>query len=118
MGTNYYAVRTRPTVEEPIHIGKSSWGWLFLFQEQDNLYHDPPVVWNRYDDVINWLQKYTVDNDLYVIVNEYDDIVSLDEFIDLVDEQQTDPDNLVNPNNFREGIKNVGGYRFEDQWFC
>lgn len=34
MGTNYYAVRNKPTVESPHHIGKSSAGWLFNFQEQ------------------------------------------------------------------------------------
>ena len=33
MGTNYYAVKKRPTIREPLHIGKSSAGWKFLFQE-------------------------------------------------------------------------------------
>ena len=33
MGTNYYAVKKRPTINEPLHIGKSSAGWKFLFQE-------------------------------------------------------------------------------------
>ena len=33
MGTNYYAVKKRPTIKEPLHIGKSSAGWKFLFQE-------------------------------------------------------------------------------------
>lgn len=36
MGTNYYAVKNRPTVCSPIHIGKSSSGWLFLFHEQND----------------------------------------------------------------------------------
>ena len=33
MGTNYYAVKKKPTINEPLHIGKSSAGWKFLFQE-------------------------------------------------------------------------------------
>ena len=33
MGTNYYAVKKKPTIREPLHIGKSSAGWKFLFQE-------------------------------------------------------------------------------------
>ena len=118
MGTNYYAVRTRPTVEDPVHIGKSSWGWLFLFQSQDNSYHYPPIVWNSYDEVKDWLRKYTVDSNDYVIMDEYDNIVQLDELIDIVDEKQNDPYNLENPNNFREGVRNVDGYRFDDRWFC
>ena len=31
MGTNYYAVKNKPTVSSPIHIGKSSMGWKFCF---------------------------------------------------------------------------------------
>ena len=118
MGTNYYAVRTRPTVGEPVHIGKSSWGWLFLFQAQDNPYHNPPIVWNRYEDVIDWLREYTLGDNDYVIMDEYDNIVHLDEFIRMVDEKQNDPHNLENPDNFREGVRNVEGYRFDDRWFC
>mgnify|MGYP007011216904 CR=1 FL=1 len=33
MGTNYYAVKKKPTIREPLHIGKSSAGWKFLFHE-------------------------------------------------------------------------------------
>ena len=65
-----------------------------------------------------WLQKYTVDNNDYVIMDEYDNIVQLDEFIDMVDEKQNDPHNLKNPDNFRWGVMNVNGYRFDDSWFC
>ena len=38
MGTNYYVVRDRPSQMEPVHIGKSSIGWLFGFQDQDLLH--------------------------------------------------------------------------------
>jgi hypothetical protein len=35
MGTNYYAVKNGPTIQELVHIGKSSAGWLFNFQQQE-----------------------------------------------------------------------------------
>lgn len=52
MGCNYYAVLKKPTVREPIHIGKSSCGWLFHFQ--DNEY------WHSYPEVKTWLQENVV----------------------------------------------------------
>ena len=62
MGTNYYAVRTRPTTDTPIHIGKSSYGWLFHFQAQNDHWNDPPLVWNTYDQVKEWLYENTFNN--------------------------------------------------------
>lgn len=117
MGTNYYAVRTRPTVEEPIHIGKSSLGWLFHFQRQNEVWHDPPVAWNTYNQVKDWLKKYTVESNEYVIINEYDQVFSYDEFINLVDAKQNDPLSLANEDNFYYGVDNVDGYRFGSEWF-
>lgn len=116
MGTNYYAVRGKPTIEKPIHIGKSSYGWLFHFQTQNLDYGDPPVVWNTYNQVKDWLRKYTVDSDDYVIITEYDEIIPFKDFIEMVDEKQGDEFNLNNPNNFRN-CRNVDGYRFDDQEF-
>ena len=117
MGTNYYAVRNRPSVQEPIHIGKSSIGWLFSFQSQNDTWNDPPVVWNTYNQVKEWLKKYTVDSQEYVIMDEYDSIITYDEFVKLVDEKQKDKHNLDNPDNFTYS-RNVDGYRFEDREFC
>lgn len=113
MGTNYYAVKSRPSVQVPIHIGKSSIGWLFNFQSQNEKYTEPPVVWNTYNQVKDWLKKYTVDSKEYVIMNEYDEIVSYEDFINLVDEKQKDPKNLSNKDNFTYA-RNVDGYRFYD----
>lgn len=76
MGKNYYAVRTRPTVNEPIHIGKYSGGWLFLFSVQNDEWNDPPVVWHTYEQVKEWLKKHTVDSKEYVILDEYDQEIS------------------------------------------
>lgn len=113
MGTNYYAVRNRPTTQEPIHIGKSSFGWKFNFQSHNESYEIPPVVWNTYEQVIDWLRKYTVETDEFVILDEYDRIVSLDEFVEMVEDKQ----NENNPDDFSYA-RNVNGYRFSDGEFC
>ena len=113
MGTNYYAVRTRPTTDEPIHIGKSSIGWKFLFQAMDEKYNEPPIVWNTYDQVYEWLYKYTVESNDYVIIDEYDRVISFDDFIKLVEAKQSEN----NKDDFTHA-RNVNGYRFTDGWFC
>jgi hypothetical protein len=115
MGTNYYVLKNKPTLETPIHIGKSSCGWLFGFQEQNETWRDVPVVWHTYNQVKEWLKKYTTgENPQYVILNEYDEIISYEEFIDLVDEKQKDEKNLSNPDNFNYYVKNIDGYRFSE----
>ena len=111
MGTNFYAVRTRPTVEEPIHIGKMSRGWLFLFNGYNDISHDPPIIWNTYNQVKEWLYHNTVDKKDYVILNEYDEPIKFDDFFEMIDKWQTDEENLNNPDNFK-WCKNVDGYRF------
>ena len=115
MGTNYYVVPNRPSVQEPIHIGKSSLGWLFGFQAQNEKWNDPPIVWNTWPQVKDWLQKYTVDSAEFVIIN--DEIISLDEFVELVEGKQNDLFCQDNPDNF-EYSRNVDGYRFTDRDFC
>ena len=113
MGCNYYAVKNRPSVSEPIHIGKCSIGWLFHFQAQDDPYHRPPVVWQTYDQVRMWLRDNTMTGE-YVIMNEYDEIIPYDDFIALVEERQNDERCRNNPDNFHGGCRNVDGYRFSD----
>lgn len=113
MGTNYYAVRTRPTTQDPIHIGKSSIGWKFNFQCQNEKWMDPPVVWNTYEQVYEWLYKNTVESDSYVIIDEYDEVISFDDFIKKVELKQQEN----NPDDFTYA-RNVNGYRFSDGEFC
>lgn len=112
MGTNYYAVRNRPTTQEPIHIGKSSWGWKFLFQAHNDTWEEPPVVWNTYEQVTDWLKKYTVDTQEFVIIDEYDRIVSFDDFVNIVEGKQSEN----NPDDFK-WCRNVNGFRFDDREF-
>ena len=113
MGTNYYAVKTRPTISEPIHIGKSSIGWRFNFQTQNDKWNDPPVIWNTFEQVCDWLKKQTVDTNNYVIMDEYDRVINYDDFVEMVQEKQ----NINNPDNFTYS-RNVNGYRFSDRDFC
>ena len=115
MGTNYYAVKNRPTVSDPIHIGKSSMGWMFHFEDQYQPWNEIPVVWHTYNQVIDWLQKHTVDNNEYVIINEYDDIVTLDELKELIALKQEQ--DKGNPDNFSYHVKNIDGYRFSSGEF-
>lgn len=117
MGTNYYLVKNGPTVNKPIHIGKSSMGWLFCFQSQKDTWHEPPIVWNTYNQVKDTLKRLTVDSTDFVIMNEYDEVVSFDDFFGLVDKKQADKRNLENPDNFTYS-RNVDGYRFSDGDFC
>ena len=114
MGTNYYVVPNRPSVEEPIHIGKSSMGWMFLFHDVSEPHRSIPVIWHCYEDVEDWLYKYTVETTDYVIIDEYDEIIPFNDFIELVERKQEQFKN--NPDNFTY-CRNVGGYRFENRSF-
>lgn len=115
MGTNYYVVPNRPSVEEPIHIGKSSMGRKFLFQDVNEPYREVPVVWHTYEEVEEWLYKHTVESEQYVIIDEYDEIVSFDELIDLIERKQEQFKD--NPDDFTY-CRNVNGYRFYEGDFC
>jgi hypothetical protein len=117
MGTNYYAVKNRPSVSEPIHIGKSSAGWLFCFQAHNDTWEKPPVVWNTYAQVKAWLYKHTVEEKDFVIMDEYDEIIPYETFVQMVDKKQADEHNQSNPDNFSYS-RNVDGYRFSDGNFC
>ena len=117
MGTNYYAVRNRPTTEHPHHIGKSSVGWLFHFQEQSDTWSEPPVTWHTWPQVKTWLKNHTVDSTEFVIMDEYDEIIPYDVFVDLVETKQNDPETRDNPDNFNYRVKNIDGYRFSDEEF-
>ena len=109
MGTNYYVVRRKPSIREPLHIGKSSAGWKFLFHEVNK--------YNGFDHNLEihtfeqW--KYFLENNKDILIlNEYDEEVSVKEFLELVKEKQKEE----NKHNF-EYCKNVNGYRFSDSDF-
>ena len=117
MGTNYYAVKNKPSIETPIHIGKSSYGWLFSFQTQHDSWREVPVVWTTYDEVVDWLNKHVEEKKEYVIINEYDEIISFNDFLDMIEANYHDENNLNNPDNFQYCRKDPNGYRFCDGEF-
>lgn len=108
MGTNYYIIRkaNRETKEKfhemiekeqfeelqnelyvfdkksKIHIGKSSYGWKFLFDANDFKYYD-----KNEESVWKWLKDN--ENDLY---NEYGEKVSFDDFKEMVEVKQNGMD--------------------------
>lgn len=43
MGTNYYLVKNRPSIDSGLHIGKSSAGWRFLFHKPSIWEVDKPL---------------------------------------------------------------------------
>lgn len=82
MGTNYYLHRnTCPTCghsDEPIHIGKSSGGWCF------SLHVIPEDGINTLND---WYKEISKDG---IVKNEYDEIVTIDELRDIVQNRGRD----------------------------
>lgn len=106
MGTNYYAVKKKPTIREPLHIGKSSIGWKFLFHEV-NKYNS--FDWDLEIHTFEQWKEFLKNNNEIVILNEYDEEVSLIDFLDLVEKKQKEKND--------EYSKNVNGYRFTDRDF-
>ena len=96
-----------------VHIGKSSAGWLFNFQDQDIVQDDVHIKWHSYEDVMSFLKEWVDEKKIFTIIDEYDREISYLEFKDFVDTKQSDPHNLENPDNFTYS-RNVNGYRFSE----
>ena len=112
MGTNYYAVKNKPTVSSSIHIGKSSAGWKFCFHRVDkweNYINDEPL--NTFPQWKKFLEEQTASGNI-VIMDEYDRVVSLDDFLKMVEIKQKEN----NPDDFTYA-DNIDGYRFESVEF-
>lgn len=106
IGTNYYAVKKKPSLyNREIHLGKSSAGWLFLFHDNEEFHTYPQFK--------RWL-KDNVDTGEYVLFNEYNEEVTKEYLLDLIDKKQKDERSLNNSENFAYGTKNIDGYRFND----
>lgn len=110
MGTNYYVVSKEPTTRTPIHIGKSSMGWKFLFHRVSN--------WENYinDKPLNtakqWYTFLRENEKRMYVLNEYDEIIDVEWFIDMVEKKQS----IQNDGNFKYA-DNIDGYRFTDGEF-
>ena len=99
-------MKKKPTINKPLHIGKSSSCLKFLFQEVNK--------YNSFDSDLEihtfeqW-KEFLENNNEIVILNEYDEEVSVKDFLDLVEEKQKEKHD--------EYSKNVNGYRFTDRDF-
>lgn len=106
MGTNYYAVKKKPSLYNlAIHIGKSSAGWKFLFRGYQDEKFNYGIYRLNINSIEDW-KKYLKENNV-VILNEYDEEISYDNFFKLVEEKQKEE----NKDNFCNCC-NVNGYRF------
>lgn len=104
MGTNYYAVKKKPCLyNREIHLGKSSAGWLFLFRDNEEFHTYPQFK--------KWLEN-NVDTGEYLLFNEYNEEVSKEELINIIETKQKSKNCLNNPDNFNYRVKNIDGYRF------
>ena len=88
--------------KEAKHIGKSSWGWLFNFQDQDE--------WHSYSQFKSYITNKENMKDK-IIIDEYNEEISPEEMLQIIDDKQKDERNLSNPDNFHY-CRNVDGYRF------
>lgn len=103
MGTNYYAIKKKPRVikvHDKIHLGKSSCGWRFAFQEQEQ-YHN-----------FEEFKDFILNNNEWIIKDEYGDEITPEFLLELIDKCQKNN----NPENFKWS-KNVNGYSFTDKDF-
>ena len=110
MGTNYYAVKKKPTIASPLHIGKSSMGWRFLFHEvnKGTCEYDYNLEIHTFE---QW-KEYLESNKDIVILDEYDREITTKELLDLIQEKQK----ITNKDDFLYN-KNVNGYRFSEDNF-
>ena len=113
MGTNYY---TKPKTCEackhtpqPVHLGKSSYGWQFTFAYNGGIYY------KNIEEMEVWLRDK-------IIIDEYDKEVTQADFWKMVHEKQT-PTNLNHTKYVRERCESrdsdylIGGYSFIDTDF-
>lgn len=110
MGTNYYVTTKRPTINTPIHIGKSSMGWKFLFHEVDT--YENWISEQSIRTFPQWVDFLESHEDEIVILNEYDELIALCNFLKMVERKQEEE----NEDNFKYD-KNIDGYRFCDRSF-
>lgn len=99
MGTNYY-LHTKPCPccgksREEVHLGKSSYGWRFLFHKTKQVYN--------YVSFCKFLEKG-------IIYNEYGDKYDAVDLIDLIEALQKDKEH--------QDAEHIDGYDFLDCDFC
>ena len=69
------------------------------------------TMWQTYEDVTRWLKEHTESGE-YVIIDEYDRLISYDDFIKLVEEKQKEKRTPA-----EWGVFHSGEYEFEENEF-
>jgi hypothetical protein len=99
MGTNYYTkikeCKCCGRFEE-IHLGKSSYGWKFCFNLNGEKYY------KNYEELKDFLKDK-------IIKNEYGEEVSFKEFINLIENKQSEKNSQTD-----YGATSINGYVFYD----
>lgn len=103
MGTNYY-LKSQPCescgqCQNPLHIGKSSVGWRFLFRS-----YTFPLHINCFDD---WLLE--LKNNKKLIYNEYNEKIDLYQLLELIESKRNGKSNA---NRNRSFFQDEKGYDF------
>lgn len=114
MGTNYYLAKNAPTSNSPLHIGKASAGWKFLFHEPFSYDIDDGYEIHTFDQWKKYIEDHVNVRKTHSIVDEYDDVVTPEWFFEMVESKQKEE----NKENFWYSVKNVNGYRFSAGEFC
>lgn len=106
MGTNYYGRLKKPKRKiyldyEEFHIGKSSCGWKFCFQKGKHF--------KNFDEFKKWL-----DDDNFVIFDEYERKVDKKTFLEMIINKQKDKESQSHCDEYTE---NINGYDFTENDF-
>lgn len=109
MGMNFYLVKNRPSIDNGLYIGKSSFGWRFIFYKTST--QDCNKLLNTFEKWRDYL-KETTETGTHVIMNEYDEIVSYDQLMKLIASKQEED----NPDMLKY-YENVNGYLFFNKEF-
>lgn len=98
------------TIARPLHIGKSSCGWKFLFYEVNKGFceFDSELEIHTFKD---W-KNYLLNTDNIIILDEYDEEIKAEKLLELIEEKQK----ISNKDDFIYS-KNVEGYRFTNSEF-
>jgi len=91
MGTNYYVKKE----DNSIHIGKSSFGWKFLFQE-NNEYYDKKDK----SSIFRFLKLNKT-----TFINEYNEKVDVEEFWKMVEQKQQSGTTIHEYYGYPESLK-------------
>lgn len=92
-----------------LHIGKSSWGWRFMFQVQEIFIMNELVTLNTF---AKW-KKFINREDIEVF-NEDNELVDKKWFINYIQERQCEAHPNENDNNYCHDFESSDGYRMCD----